>query len=371
MAARPSRNAVSAMLPFYHEMWGTLAAPHQGGYELITPISDSYAAIYKLLGASPADTFIFTASGAEAINQLFHSVYWGRSRDGGANEYIVAATSEAPLLMCVSRLEELGCRGILIAPSNGIVTVDLVKAMVTSKTALVSLSWADGLTGIIQPIDEVIAFCRSKSIPIHLDITHTLGKLPCETSLNDVDYLTFNGEQLHAPQCSGGLLFREGAVRHPLIVGGIEQAGLRAGNLNVPGLVALAVASREALEFSDYICTTVAHLRHTFEEAVAARCPDAKILFSDYDRLPHIAVIAFPGIVNEALLFALHRRKLYSSIGGGSFQQLALVLESCGIPPHIAHSSLSFSLSRDTTAEEITAAVDIIATTVNSCQTMM
>lgn len=363
MAAKPSPRAIGAMLPFYNEFWGTPSAPHQGGYEVSGPLEASYRAIYRLLGASvDTDLLVATSSGAEAVNQVFHSIYWGASRSGGGSEYIVAATDEAPALMCVSRLEELGCRGVMAEPdASGVITADSIDKLITSKTALVSLSWGNGLTGLLHPAADIGALCRAKGIPFHCDVTHVLGKLACNPTALGATYLTFDGRPLHAPQGAGGLLFVGDALRHPLIVGGVEQACLRAGSVDIPALIGLGEASREADEERDYLCTEVARLRNKLEEGLTASCPKAQALFLHCERLPHIAVVAFPSVVNEALLFLLNRRKCFASIGGGSFQQLALILETCSIPPQLAHSCISFALSRNTTEEEIDCAIEVVA----------
>jgi cysteine desulfurase len=359
MAARPLQIAVSAMLPFYSDYWGSPAAPHQGGYELMQPLENSYRLIYQLLGASTDDLFVYTASGTEAINHVFHSVYWGKSRTGLAKEYVVAADATAPTLMAVARLEEMGCRGVIVeADNNGVITTEALERVLTPQTALVSLSWGHGLTGVIQPVAEISALCRRRGITLHLDVTHILGKIPCHAAELGADYLTFNGEQLHAPQGCGGVLFKADAQRYPLLVGGVDQACMRAGSLNVPAIVALGVACREALAGCDHMGTEIARLRYILEEGIISGCEGAQILCIDAERLPHVTTICFPGIVNEALLFALNRSKIFACIGGGMFQQLALNLIGYGIQPALAYSSISFSLGRDTDDEDIKRAIE-------------
>ncbi len=362
MTARPSQRAVSAMLPYMSDLWGTPSSPHAGGGTLSPSIDTHAHIIYDFIGASDEEAFVLTSCGAEAVNQVFASVHLAITKRMGKNHYVVCATDEAPALMSVSRLEEIGCVGDMAMPgAEGVVDPELLLEILTPTTALVSLSWGNGLTGSLQPIREIAKVCKSRGVLLHVDATHVLGKLYFEFKELGVDYLTFNGEQMHAPRGIGGLIARKGAPVHPLIVGGIEQNGLRAGNLNVANLIALSEACREAEDQRDFLGTEVARLRNKLETQIAELCPDAVFFFQHQERLPHISVIGFPGVVNEALLFLLNKRKIMACIGGGSFQQIALVMEACKVPSPLAHSCISFSLSRETTDEQIDLASEAIS----------
>lgn len=366
MTARPSQRAVSAMLPYMSDLWGSVSSPHTGGAGIFSTVETNYRIIYDFLGAKEEDTFVLTSSGAEAVNQVFISAHHAITKRMGKNHFVVCATDEAPALMSISRLEEQGCVGDMVMPNEqGLVDPEVLSEMLTPTTALVSLSWGNGLTGVIQPIKEIAQVCKSKGVLLHVDATHILGKVYFDWHDLGIDYLTFNGEQLHAPRGIGGLLARKGVQVHPFIVGGIEQGGLRAGNLNVPALIALSEVSRESEDQRDYMGTEIARLRNKLEDMVVQRCPEAKLFFQMQERLPHVTVIAFPRIVNETMLFLLNRRKVMACIGGGSFQQLALVMEACKVPSSLAHSCVSFSLSRETSDEDIDKAVEAIVEAYN------
>lgn len=364
MTARPSEKAIARMLPFMTEMWGSPAAPHQMGQKLFPAIEENLRAIYKLIGANEHDDFVFTSSGAEAVNQAIFSTYFDVTRSTGKNHFITSHIDEAPALMSINRLQQLGCAGSLVEPNKqGVITAESISEAISPRTALVSLSWANGLTGIINPVKEIAAICAERGIRFHLDATHILGKLFYE--INDVGahMISFNGDQLHAPKGTGGLYIKAGVTCSPFIVGGLEQAGRRAGDLNVPALAGLGCASTEALDSRDYLCTEIARLRDKLEKGISCVYPDAVPFFRDQERLPHCLAIGFPGIANEALLFALSRKNVFASIGGGSFQQIGLVLTASGIPEMIAQTALNFSLSRYTTEDEIDRAIQIIGDT--------
>lgn len=362
MITRPSERAVAAMLPFYSDSWGNPSAPHQVGQEAYPAIEQSLKSVYSLLGAGPEDSFVFTSSGAEAVNQAIFSSYLNVTLSTGKNHFLVGHADEAPALMSINRLEKMGCVGKMIdASPEGIITSEMVAEALSPRTALLSLSWANGLTGVIQPVKEIAQLCKERGVLFHLDATHVLGRLFYQLDEIGPDFLTFNGDHLHAPQGTGGLLIRSGVSVSPLIAGGLEQGGLRAGSMNVPALVALGVAARETEEARDLVCTEVARLRDQFEAGIQAVLPDSVIFFKDSERLPHCTAIGFPGIANEALLYALNRKNVFASIGGGSFQQIALVLIAAGIPASLAHTAIHFSLSRYNHEEEIERAITLIS----------
>src|SRR5688572_24819949 len=123
MTTKPSQKAVSAMLPFLTDLWGTPSAPHQVGQAVYPAIENSLKAIYTLVGAKPADGFVFTSSGAEAVNHALFSTYLDVTLSTGKNHFIVCHSDEAPALMSVNRLERMGCIGTMVDPNpQGVVT---------------------------------------------------------------------------------------------------------------------------------------------------------------------------------------------------------------------------------------------------------
>jgi cysteine desulfurase len=354
LAARPSQSSVDAMIPYLREGWGNSSAPHTIGQRLERPIKRAYEQIYQLLGADVEDTVILTGSGAEAVNQVLHSVHQEQKE---RNHFVAANTDEAATLMALGRLEQSGATSTLAKVNeNGIVTVEALGDAITSRTALFSISWADGLTGVIQPVEELAALCKERGILFHLDATHVLGKLPVNLQAIGADYITFHGEQLHGPQGSGGLCAKQGSPLRPFICGSQDQAGLRAGGLPIATLVALGEAAAEAEKSLDTVSMEGARLRGLLEELL----PDAIVFHSEVKRLPTISCMGFPGVVSEALLHALDQRRIYASFGGGSFQRISLILEAAGVDRTLAQSALSFSLSRETTEEEVQSAAKII-----------
>lgn len=366
---RPGENSVAKMLPFLTERWGVSSAPHRIGQQLMPAIDEALRGIYALLGAKESDSVIFTSSAAEAVNHVILSTYFDVTVHTGKNQFITSKIDEAPSIMAIGRLEQLSCLGKMAVPDrSGRITAQAIIDEMTPRTALVSLSWANGLTGVINPIQEIADVCQERGVLLHLDVSHALGKLVCNWSDIPVHFLSFSGDNFHAPTGTGGLYIRGDVKCSPFILGGIEQAGYRAGNFNTGALAALGQAARDALDARDLLCTEIARLRGKLEMDIKASLSDAVPLFQDQERIPNTSVIAFPGVSNEALLYLLNRKGVYASIGGGTYQQVGLILEACGIERTLAHSAISFGLSRETTEDEIDRAVEIIVGCVKSLQ---
>lgn len=343
---QPSAEAVSKMLLFCTEKWGIPSQPHQIGQEVYLPLEEAYRSIYNLLGAQNQDAVVMTSSGAEAVNQAIFSTYQEVSVPLGKNHFIATALDEAASMMSMHRCESFGCSVTQVKPNKrGIIDPKSLVEAITPRTALFSIPWASGLTGVVQPILELAEICKLRGVRLLVDATHALGKIDFELKDLPIGLLAFNGDQIHAPKGTGGLYAREGIFLTPFIAGGITE--------NVPGIVGLGVAAKQAEEARDYMCTEVARIRMHFENEVQRRIPAAIVLFGEEERVPHITAISFPGVLNEALLFALNRRGIFASMGGGSQQQLTYYLLACHLHPRLAESALSFSLSRETTEEQV------------------
>ena len=333
--AQPSKRVLEAMRPYLEERWGLMSQPHKFGQQLLRDGEEHLAAIYALLGAREPDNVIVTSSGTEAVNHAIMAAYFDLARDAGRNHFICAKTDEAAIIMGLERLQLLGCEVTLL---DEVTPEALIEAM-TPRTAMVSLCWANGLTGLIHPVAELSTICRERGVWFHLDATHILGKVAFD--LDDIapDLVSFNGDQMHAPKGTGGLFIRSGLRISPLLVGGMEQGGYRAGTLSPALLAGLGAAATEATEFLDEVQMEVAARRNQFEELL-----NGHIFHKEDHRLPTTTAIGFKGVVADALLYKLNVKRLYTSFGGGNFQPLSSQLDH-----ELRECAVSFTLSRETT----------------------
>ncbi|MCB1113292.1 MAG: aminotransferase class V-fold PLP-dependent enzyme [Chlamydiia bacterium] len=352
---KPSKKVIAAMHPFFTEEWGVFSQPHQKGQELFPAVRRAYESLYRLFSAKEEDTVIFTASGAEAVNQVIQGTYFDITLETGKNHFIVGKTDEAPALMAMHRLEKAGCPVTQITP-----TVQNVIEAITPRTALAVFSWGNGLTGQVLETEEIAKVLKERGVKFHLDASHVMGKMwvdPLETGATSI---SMSGDLIHGVKSSGALWVKAKEVVPTLLMGGLEQAGYRGALLDTASLAALGEAASEAIEGLDYMATEVSRLRGKFESLVLKAIPEAKVHFRSDFRLPHISCMSFPGCASEALLYLLNQEGLMASMGGGLQQQIGFVLKAESIPDNEALSALSFSLSRETTDKEVEEAAKII-----------
>lgn len=342
-ATRPFPKAVEQMFPFYQKFWGSLISPHEMGQELYPAADASLHKIYGLLGAKGNDHFYLMGSGMEAVSQILWAHYLDEIRESGRNHLLTTAVEDASVLLSFNDLEKVGCLGkMLRVNAQGQLSKEELEAAIRPRTSLLSLAWAHGLTGVIQPLDEIAAVCREKNIRLHVDVSSVLGKLYFRFQDLNCDYISFDGEKIHAPKGVAGVFAKSPMTHTP--------------NTNVPNLIALAASLEEVGDKFDYLATEIARLRDKLEQGVS----EAVIFFREVDRLPNTAVMAFPGVHAEALLFFLSCKGVYATRGGGNAQKLSHILQACGISSELSENALSFSLSYETTEEEIDYALEVI-----------
>lgn len=209
-ATRPYCSSLDALLPFFKEHWGSVAAPHQMGQNLFGPLQRSTDLILGSLGAQPEDRFYFFHSGVDAISHLYLTHYFDYIRNTGKNHIVTTNIEEAATLLCLKRLEEVGCHGkILPVNCRGQLTKELLEESIGPRTSLVSISWANGLTGVIHPIADLSELCAAKGVALHVDASYVIGKLYLRFQDLGVDFMTFDGSLLHSPKGTAGLIIKE------------------------------------------------------------------------------------------------------------------------------------------------------------------
>lgn len=311
-------------------------------------------------GAEEKDAFFFSSSGEDAISQVFLSTYMDFVRRTGKNHVLTPSMEESAIIDGLQRLEKVDCfHRILPVNSQGQLTREILEEAISPRTALVSLSWANGLTGVVHPITDLAHVCKEKGVLLHVDATYAIGKMYFRFQDLDAHFLTFDGCCLHAPPGTGGILVRSGTEFTPLH-----------DSVNIPGSAALSSSIKTISEDFDRVCMETARLRNQLEQGIKNGFPEAVVFFEHAERLPNCCAIGFPGVAHDALLYMLQRKGVIATAGGGKFQQLSQVLTDCGIDPMVAQCALSFSLSYETTEEEIEQAVDAIVSSANKLRSI-
>ena len=349
-----SQTALSAMLPCFTENYGNPSSLHEVGQAAAETLAAARAQVAAALGAAPGE-ITFTSGGSEADNQALRSAaVLGAAK--GKKHLISTAIEHHAVLHTLKALEKEGFEVTLLpVDEKGRVTPEEVAAALRLDTALVSVMYANNEIGTVEPIREIGALCRQAGVLFHTDAVQAVGHLPVDVVRDNIDLLSLSGHKFHGPKGVGALYARKGIRLTPLIEGGAQERGKRAGTENIPGIAGMAAALSEAVK---NLPETNARLLPLRERLIAglSGIPHSVLNGDPVHRLPSNVHFCFEGVEGESLLLLLSDRGVYASSGSactsGSLDP-SHVLLAIGRPHEIAHGSLRLSLSEDITAAEV------------------
>lgn len=344
---------VDAMLPYFSERYGNASSMHSFGGGLIVDIRRARTQVADLIGARPEE-ILFTSGGTEGDATAIHAAV--QSHPG--KRHIVTSRVEHPAIK--NLFEQYGKNGyrVTFIPVDGQGRLDQAALFESLRedTAIVSIMWANNETGVINPIDEISREVRSRGIFFHTDAVQTVGKIPIDVSHNGVDLLSMSGHKFHGPKGVGALYIRKGTKFKPMVVGGHQEGGRRAGTENVPGIVGMGKACELAGSNLGDVGTRVRQLRDKLEQALLQTVPRSMVNGGQAERLPNTTSIAFEYVEGEAILLMMNEYGICASSGSactsGSLEP-SHVLRAMGVPFTAAHGSIRYSLSHYSTEEEI------------------
>ncbi len=354
-SATPVRKQVmEAMLPYFEEHYGNPSTVYDLGTNIKQVIEEQRAKVAKLIGAR-AEGIIFTSSGAEANNLAVKGVAFARQKKG---KHIIISSIEHHSVLNSARFLERMDFEVTFLPVDqyGLVDPERLVEAIRPETILVSIMHANNEIGSVEPISELSAICRDKGIIFHTDAVATVGNIPVDVNELNVDLLSMSGGSLGAPKGVGALYFRENVRLMPLVHGGIQESGRRAGTENVPGIVGLGNASELAeKELPDKV-KYVRKLRDLLVEGIHKQVDH--IIYTghpDY-RLPGHASFCVEAIEGEALIFMLNQEGIYANTGSACVSKalkISPVLVAIQIPPEVAQGSIVFTLCGSNRVEEV------------------
>ncbi len=353
-----------AMDPFFTKMYGNPNSLHSFGTEIHPYMSIALDRLYDGINADDKDDIFINSCASEGNNTVIKSLYFDSVLNSKKNRMITSAIEHPAVSNVYLFLEKLGVDvKWLPVNSQGIVDpAELRKAIDPDKTALVSLIWANNETGLINPVKEYGEICRENGVKLHLDGVQAIGKIPVDVQDVEVDYLTFSAHKFHGPKGIGGLYVRNGAGITPLIHGGEQMNGKRAGTINTAFMIGMGLALELAVKNLDFEATEVRRLRDKLEDAIL-EIEDVEVIGSRDIRTPNTILASFRGIEGEAFLWDLNQKGIAASTGSAcSSESLESnpTFQAMQIGSDLAHTGMRFSLSRYTTEEEIDYAVDVI-----------
>jgi cysteine desulfurase len=348
------KEVLEAMLPYFSEQFANPSNVYDLGSKVKEALEEARANVAGLIGAGPAQ-IIFTSSGAEANNLAVKGVAFARKKKG--KHIIVSAIEHHSVLNSARFLERLDFETTFLpVDQNGLVDPERLAKAIRPETILVSVMHANTEIGTIEPISELATICREKDVVLHTDAVASVGNIAVDVNALNVDLLSLSGASLGAPKGVGALYFNKNVRLMPLIHGGIQENGRRAGTENVPGIVGLgkaaALAQKELPEKVD-------HLRKLRDRLVAGILKRVeKVTYTGHSekRLSGHASFCFEAIEGEALIFMLAQSGIYTNTGSACASKAlktSPVLGAIGIRADLIQGSTVFTLNGHTTEEEI------------------
>jgi len=352
---------MAAMMPFFTEYYGNPSSIHMFGERVGREIKAARKKVQALLGAEHDSEIVFTSCGTEADSTAILSALKAQPE----RKEIITSTVEHPAILTLC--EYLEKEGYTIhrigVDKQGRLDMDAYKAALSDKVAIVSIMWANNETGTLFPIEELAELAHAAGVMFHTDAVQVVGKLPIDLKTTKIDMLSLSGHKLHAPKGIGALYVRRGLRFRPLLRGGHQERGRRAGTENAAGIVAMGKAAELALEHMDFENTVIKGLRDRLETALVEAVPCSFVTGDVDNRLPNTANIAFEYIEGEAILMLLNKEGIAASSGSactsGSLEP-SHVMRAMEIPYTAAHGTVRFSLSRYNTPEEIEKVIAVV-----------
>lgn len=356
-----SRTAIEAMLPYMESIYGNPSSLHSVGQMAAEALAKARSEIALCLGCDEKE-ILFTSGGSEADNQAILSAATIGERKG-KKHIISTAFEHHAVLHALQALEKKGFEITLLDVSSGTITAEQVRDAIREDTCLVTVMYANNEIGSVLPIAEIGAICRERGVLFHTDAVQAVGHLPIDVKAQSIDMLSLSAHKFHGPKGIGALYVRRGIALTNLIYGGAQERGKRAGTENIPAIVGMAAALKEACEGMSEVSQKVQRLRDRLIEGISQI--EHSVLNGDpVHRLPGNVHFCFEGIEGESLLLLLDMKGICASSGSactsGSLDP-SHVLLAIGRPHEIAHGSLRLSLSEANTEEEVEYMIKAIA----------
>jgi cysteine desulfurase len=350
---RVAPEVLEAMLPFLAEFWGNPSSSYGFGHQLSKHIEAAREKVAALINAEPRE-IIFTSCGTESNNSAIHSAL---AMHPTKRHVVTTAVEHSANIKFADYLRKQHYEVTLLpVESDGSLDIHLLEKSIRPDTAIVSVMWANNETGVLFPIEEISAICRSKGVPFHTDAVQVPGKLKMDVKELGVDFLSMSAHKLHAPKGIGALYIKHHTRYQPYVIGGGQERGRRGGTESVADMIAFGRAAELAMANLKEEQTRVKQLRDKMEQGILKNVPDT-IRNGDRDnRLPNTSNVSFNGVEAGDILKVLDQVGICASSGSacttGSLEP-SHVLTAMGMSAARARGSIRLSLGIYNTAEEV------------------
>lgn len=349
-----------AMMPFLGDAFGNPSSPHAPGRAARAAVEEARASVASLLG-SGEECIVFTSGGTESINTAIRGAL---AAQPGKRHVVTSAVEHSATRNLCLQLEREGFEVTWLAvDAAGLPDTGAFAAALRPDTAIVSLVWANNETGVIFPLEQMAALADERRVVFHADAVQAAGKIPLDLRRMRAHLVSVSAHKFHGPKGAGALFVRPGLGLPPLLCGGSQERGRRAGTENVPGIVGMGAAAALAGRSLAADAPRLAALRDGFESGVQALFPAARIHGGSAPRLPNTTNFSLPGLDAREMLAVLDRLGVACSIGSACSSgdpEASHVLRAMGVDDGEARTSLRFSFGRTNTEAEARAALEAL-----------
>ncbi len=349
-------------LAVVRDVHGNASSIHHDGQLAKQKLEMARRLLAGLLGCEPREV-VFTSGGTESNNLALLGAM--RNAPAGKRHLITTRIEHPAVLKACGQLEREGVSVSYVAVgSDGVVDPVEVRRALRPETAMISVMHVNNETGAVQPVEQISFVAREAGVALHVDGVQAFGKVAVKLNELGADYYALSGHKVNAPKGIGALIVKKGSKVGPLIHGGRQEQGLRAGTENVAGAVALARAAEEIGETLEESGEKIRTLRDLLEQGIVSRVPSAWVNASRAPRAPNTASIGFEGIEGEAMVISLDLKGFSVSSGSACSSgavEPSHVLLAMGLDAAQARSCLRFSLGRGNTLAQVDALLDAVA----------
>jgi len=361
-----------AMKPYFIENYGNPSSSHSFGASARNALMESREKVARLIGAEKPDEIIFTSGGTESNNLAIEGVAY-RNKDKG-NHIITSTIEHISVINICKHLQKQGFEITYIpVDKQGIVDPQRLKDKITDRTILISVMYANGEIGTIQPVREIVKIAHENEIYFHVDAVAAAGNVPIDVERENIDLLSISSNDMYGPKGIGALYIKKGTRIQPVIQGGGQEKGLRSGTENIPGMVGMGKAAEIAQEEMVAEGRRLSQLRDKLIKSVLDAIERSYLNGHPTKRLPNNANLRFSYIEGESLILGLDMLGIQVSSGSACTSKTlepSHVLLAIGLAHEEAHGSLVFTLGKQNLEEDVDYVLEVLPGVVKRLRAM-